>query len=201
MDVAEARDLAHTLLHLRRATGGCTYRPWPRGRKSCAARSARPRGSCWSAAAWLHDIGYSPELSHEGFHPLDGAAISRRGHPREAALVAHHSGARFVAELRGLAPELSAFRFVEDAVTDALTCADQTHRTARGAGGRRGAAGRDRPRLGPMRRPASPPRGVIPTSAPPSTGRSDGSAGRRRSLRTVDTPTVGSQAPPAGPGR
>ena len=24
-------------------------------------------------AAWLHDIGYSPEVSRTGFHPLDGA--------------------------------------------------------------------------------------------------------------------------------
>ncbi|WP_394378549.1 hypothetical protein [Saccharopolyspora spinosa] len=25
------------------------------------------------AAAWLHDIGYSPEIGHTHFHPLDGA--------------------------------------------------------------------------------------------------------------------------------
>lgn len=25
------------------------------------------------AAAWLHDIGYAPELRDTGFHPLDGA--------------------------------------------------------------------------------------------------------------------------------
>jgi len=25
------------------------------------------------AAAWLHDIGYSPDLAVTGFHPLDGA--------------------------------------------------------------------------------------------------------------------------------
>ena len=123
--------------------------------------------------------------------PLSRAA----GHPRrEAALVAHHSGARFVAELRGLAPELSAFRFVEPVVTDALTCADQT--TGRAGSGWASRSGWPRPSAFWMRRPASPPRGVIPTSTPPSTGRSDGSAGRRRSLRTVDTPTVGSQAPP-----
>ena len=29
------------------------------------------------AAAWLHDIGYSPELADTGFHPLDGARYLR----------------------------------------------------------------------------------------------------------------------------
>src|SRR5712691_3944912 len=29
------------------------------------------------AAAWLHDIGYSPELAVTGFHPLDGARFLR----------------------------------------------------------------------------------------------------------------------------
>ena len=41
-------------------------------------------------------------------------------------MVAHHSGARFVAEIRGLVGELAGFTFVEDALTDALTYADQT---------------------------------------------------------------------------
>jgi len=30
------------------------------------------------AAAWLHDIGYAPELAETGFHPLDGARYLRR---------------------------------------------------------------------------------------------------------------------------
>jgi HD superfamily phosphodiesterase len=29
------------------------------------------------AAAWLHDIGYSPEIAVSGFHPLDGARYLR----------------------------------------------------------------------------------------------------------------------------
>jgi HD superfamily phosphodiesterase len=78
-------------------------------------------------ASWLHDIGYSPALRVTGFHPLDGARyLHRAGYPREAALVAHHSGARFLAEVRGLAAELAPFPFVEDPLTDALTYADQT---------------------------------------------------------------------------
>ena len=77
-------------------------------------------------AAWLHDIGYSPALRETGFHPLDGVRyVARAGHPREAELVAHHSGARFVAEIRGLVGELAGFAFVEDPLTDALTYADQ----------------------------------------------------------------------------
>jgi hypothetical protein len=92
-------------------------------------RAAVPaaEGSLLVAAAWLHDIGYSPALRETGFHPLDGARyLARAGHSREAALVAHHSGARFVAEVRGLVAELAAFPFVEDALSDALTYADQT---------------------------------------------------------------------------
>ena len=30
------------------------------------------------AAAWLHDIGYTPELRTTGFHPLDGGLYLRR---------------------------------------------------------------------------------------------------------------------------
>ena len=41
-------------------------------------------------------------------------------------MVAHHSGARFVAAYRGLGRELAAFDFEENPLTDALTAADQT---------------------------------------------------------------------------
>ena len=43
-----------------------------------------------------------------------------------AALVAHHSGARFIADYIGLSDELAAYPFAVDALTDALTAADQT---------------------------------------------------------------------------
>ncbi|WP_009480184.1 HD domain-containing protein [Rhodococcus sp. JVH1] len=80
------------------------------------------------AAAWLHDIGYAAELRETGFHPLDGARyLQAHGWPgRVCDLVAHHSGARFVAAVTGMGDELSQFTFVEDAVSDALTVADQT---------------------------------------------------------------------------
>src|SRR5205807_627459 len=51
---------------------------------------------CLIAAAYLHDIGYAPELQKTGFHPLDGASYLRSlGKERLATLVAHHSEARF----------------------------------------------------------------------------------------------------------
>ncbi|MFC5001765.1 HD domain-containing protein [Dactylosporangium cerinum] len=63
------------------------------------------------AAAWLHDIGYAADLHDTGFHPLDGARfLARAGWPaRICALVAHHSGARYVASVRGLGRELGEF--------------------------------------------------------------------------------------------
>ena len=71
-------------------------------------RSQRPlrrrRPELLIAAAYLHDIGYAPELEDTGFHPLDGARWLRaQGQERLACLVAHHSGAWFEAEARGLA--------------------------------------------------------------------------------------------------
>ena len=80
------------------------------------------------AAAWLHDIGYSSRLRESDFHPLDGAQhLRREGWPEPVcALVAHHSGSRFVARVRGLDDLLCAFEFVEDPQSDALTVADDT---------------------------------------------------------------------------
>src|SRR6478609_5946443 len=80
------------------------------------------------AAAWLHDIGYAPDIQETGFHPLDGALYLRRHGwaERLVALVAHHSGSRFVAEARGLGPLMTEFHFEDSPVSDALTYADQT---------------------------------------------------------------------------
>jgi hypothetical protein len=79
------------------------------------------------AAAYLHDIGYAPSLNRLGFHPVDGAWFLRQhGHERLARLVAHHSGARFGAEERGLLDELAAFPVEDGPVLDALTFADMT---------------------------------------------------------------------------
>ncbi|GAB3846378.1 hypothetical protein GCM10027610_064350 [Dactylosporangium cerinum] len=60
--------------------------------------------------------------------PLDGARFLRRSGwtDRISALVAHHSGACYVAEVRGLHHELAEFPRELSPVADALTYADQT---------------------------------------------------------------------------
>jgi putative nucleotidyltransferase with HDIG domain len=79
-------------------------------------------------AAWLHDIGYGAGLRVTGFHPLDGATyLHHHGWPdRVCALVAHHSGARFVARALGLDQALNRHPYEQSSVSDALTMADQT---------------------------------------------------------------------------
>jgi len=79
-------------------------------------------------AAWLHDIGYSPAVAKTGFHPLDGAAcLDHHGWPgRIAALVAHHSGADFLARAYGLQAALDRYPSEGSPIADALTYADQT---------------------------------------------------------------------------
>jgi putative nucleotidyltransferase with HDIG domain len=80
------------------------------------------------AAAWLHDIGYGEVAVDTGFHPLDGARLLQRdGWPhRIANLVAHHSGADYVAAARGMLGLLREFPHEFSPVSDALTYADQT---------------------------------------------------------------------------
>jgi len=82
------------------------------------------------AAAWLHDIGYSPELVKTGFHPLDGARYLRNVHhadPVLCSLVAHHSFAAIEAQERGLADELCReFSPASLVLSDALAYCDIT---------------------------------------------------------------------------
>jgi len=79
------------------------------------------------AAAYLHDVGYAPELSTTGFHPLDGARFVREaGHERLAGLVAHHSASDAEAEERGFADELAGFPPEDSHVARALTYCDLT---------------------------------------------------------------------------
>lgn len=79
-------------------------------------------------AAWLHDVGYGEAVVDTGFHPLDGARhLERRGWPsRIVALVAHHSGAEFLARTHGLSEALGRYPREESPVADALAYADQT---------------------------------------------------------------------------
>lgn len=85
-------------------------------------------GDILVATAWLHDIGYAPEIAETGFHALDGARYLRdHGYPdRIACLVAHHSGARFEAVERGLEDRLAIFELEDSPVMDALITADLT---------------------------------------------------------------------------
>jgi hypothetical protein len=80
------------------------------------------------AAAWLHDIGYSPDLVGTGFHPLDGARYLRdawRASPQLCCLVANHTGALIEAEERGLAEQLATeFPAPDSLLYDALTFCD-----------------------------------------------------------------------------
>ena len=80
------------------------------------------------AAAWLHDVGYSAAAVDTGFHSVDGARLveSRGWSPRIAALIAHHSGARFIVGAAGYIEALNAYPDEASAVTDALLYADQT---------------------------------------------------------------------------
>ncbi len=79
------------------------------------------------AATYLHDIGYAADLARTGFHPLDGALwLREQGRERLANLVAHHSGARFEAAVRGLADSIAWFPEERSPVADALTYCDLT---------------------------------------------------------------------------
>jgi len=82
------------------------------------------------AAAWLHDIGYSPEIADKGFHPLDGARYLRdveHADSRLCRLVANHSCALLEAGERGLADVLaSEFPSPDPKLNDALAYCDMT---------------------------------------------------------------------------
>jgi hypothetical protein len=78
-------------------------------------------------AAWLHDVGYAPALAHAGFHPLDGGRYVRgQGQEDVARLVAHHTGARVEATIRGIDGYLDEFPFDDSDLDRALTFCDLT---------------------------------------------------------------------------
>lgn len=81
------------------------------------------------SAAWLHDIGYAPDVVDTGFHPLDGARYLRaRGvDERVVSLVAHHSCAELEASTRGIGPAaLVEFNFGPGVLQDAISYCDMT---------------------------------------------------------------------------
>ena len=89
-----------------------------------------PDADLLETAAWLHDIGYLPELAVTGLHGLDGARYLRDTHhadPLLCRLVAHHSCAVIEAEERGLAHLLRReFPPAPQRLADALTFCDMT---------------------------------------------------------------------------
>ena len=124
-----AQDLARTLL----------ANPLPRrwshvqgvaARARSLAPAIGPDAALLEAAAWLHDIGYLPELAATGLHSLDGGLYLRdvqHAEPLLCRLVAHHSCAVIEAEERGLARLLlSEFDPAPQPLADALTFCDMT---------------------------------------------------------------------------
>ncbi len=82
------------------------------------------------AAAWLHDIGYSPAIAGTGFHPIDGARYLRDTEHADdllCRLVAHHSFALNEAVRRGLGDDLAdEFPAPPDELADTITYCDMT---------------------------------------------------------------------------
>src|SRR5690349_13674018 len=82
------------------------------------------------AAAWLHDVGYSPGLVATGLHSLDGARYLRDAEHADTLLcrlVAHHTCAVNEADERGLSSALlREFPHPPGDLIDALTYCDMT---------------------------------------------------------------------------
>jgi putative nucleotidyltransferase with HDIG domain len=89
-----------------------------------------PDADLLTAAALLHDIGYAPDLTDTGFHPLDGARYlsdTPQASDMLCRLVAHHSCALIEAAEHGLANQLSReFKPARPNLTDALIYCDMT---------------------------------------------------------------------------
>jgi hypothetical protein len=127
VEAGEARGLAQQLL------AESAPRRWDhvQGVALRAARIAAVAGDIddtLTCAAWLHDIGYAPDLALTGFHPLDGARyLESIGAPwRIACLVARHSAAIAEAALRGLDVAVTRYADEGGTVRDALWYCDLT---------------------------------------------------------------------------
>ena len=118
---------------------GLLQEPLPRRWAHVQGVAARARGlapvlgadaDLIEAAAWLHDIGYAPDLATTGLHQLDGARYLRDAQHADALLcrlVAHHSCAIIEAGERGLAGVLSSeFDPAPDVLASVLTYCDMT---------------------------------------------------------------------------
>ena len=86
-----------------------------------------PDGERLVAAAYLHDVGYAPQLIVTRFHPLDGAIwLAGLIDDEVCALVAHHSCAWVEANFRGLIGELEDLPKPRWSLLDGLTYCDMT---------------------------------------------------------------------------
>jgi putative nucleotidyltransferase with HDIG domain len=126
---AWAQDLARTLL------ADALPRRWSHvqgvaARARTLASALGEDAALLEAAAWLHDIGYHPDLADIGMHSLDGARYLRdqqHADPMLCRLVAHHSCAVIEADERGLAHVLTReFAPPPQPLADALTFCDVT---------------------------------------------------------------------------
>jgi putative nucleotidyltransferase with HDIG domain len=92
------------------------------------AASLALSGEALVAAAWLHDIGYAPDVIDTGFHPVDGARYLADigAAERVVNLVARHSNAILEAELRGVGGQVAEFPDEGGVVRDALWYCDLT---------------------------------------------------------------------------
>jgi hypothetical protein len=126
--VREARDLAQVLLAGLPQRWRHTVRVAQRAEAVSITLGTSDEADTLLSAAWLHDIGYATSVHATGFHPLDAARyLDAHDWPLElAGLVAHHSGADFIAAVRGFTGELSGFPDGPRPVADALAYADQT---------------------------------------------------------------------------
>ncbi|GIM95683.1 HD domain-containing protein [Paractinoplanes toevensis] len=127
--IERARDLARLLL------AGSIPRRWAHsqgvGRKAeSVAHLVADDGPTLVSAAWLHDIGYAPDLVVTGMHQLDGARYLRdvaQADDLTCRLVANHSCAHIEGRNRGLGDELTTeFPPVAGLLSDAITYADMT---------------------------------------------------------------------------
>lgn len=91
-----------------------------------ASTGWRQRAEIVVASAWLHDIGYAPDLVDTGFHPVDGARCVAQagGFGPLVGLVAHHTGAVFEARERGLEVQLDTYPVPDATELAILSCAD-----------------------------------------------------------------------------
>jgi putative nucleotidyltransferase with HDIG domain len=125
--VSDARELA------RSALAEALPRRWEHvqgvaGKAERVTASLALSGEVLVSAAWLHDIGYAPDVVETGFHPLDGARyLADLGTPeRLVNLVARHSNAILEAELRGIGDLVAVFPDERGPVRDALWYCDLT---------------------------------------------------------------------------